>query len=314
MIWLGIILAACAAVFAFLPLAKDLRAFKRFATMGLSLFAAFFLVAASLATVPPGHVGVKVLWGSVSQETLSEGLHLVNPFVAVFHMSARTQTYTMADGRSGPKERVSSKAVVALSADGLRIPMEVSIIFRLNGNDAAWVLQNIGYDYQTIILKPSGRSAVREAASAYTAQEAYATKRNELANAMREIIRREVAGIVQQRGFTGSGIIIQEVLLRNVDLPARVKNAIEEKMSAEQESQRMTFVLSRERKEAERKEIEAKGIQKFQEIVRQGIDEKLLRWKGIEATLEIAKSKNAKVIIVGGRDGLPIILNTETKR
>lgn len=311
MIWVSIILAACAVVLAITPFRAS---GKIFGVIGLGLFAGFFVVAAAIATVPPGHVGVTVLWGAVNQTTLSEGLHFVNPFVKVYHMSARTQTYTMADGPRSASERKGGKAVIALSSDGLRIPMEVSVVYRLDGNDAAWVLQNIGYDYQAVVLKPAGRSAIREAASAYTAQEAYATKRNALANAMGDLIRKEVAGIVQQRDFKGRGIIIQEVLLRNVDLPKRVKHAIEEKLSAEQAAQRMTFVLDRERKEAERKEIEAKGIQKFQEIVRQGIDDKLLRWKGIEATLEIAKSKNSKVIIVGGRDGLPLILNTDSKR
>lgn len=311
MIWISIAAAVAIVFVALIPVKHAARGFTIFS---LSCVSIGFLAAGCIATVPPGHVGVQVLWGAVNQTSLPEGLNIVNPFIRVYHMSARTQTYTMADSPRSPGERQHGRAVIALSSDGLRIPMEVSIVYRLAGKDAAWVLQNIGYNYQAIILRPAGRSAIREAASNYTAQEAYATKRDELARAMRDLIRKEVAGIVEERGFKGRGIIIQEVLLRNVDLPTRVKNAIEEKLSAEQEAQRMTFVLERERKEAQRKEIEAKGIQKFQEIVRQGIDEKLLKWKGIEATLEIAKSQNAKVIIVGGADGLPIILNTESKK
>lgn len=311
MIWVSIVAAVAILFVAMIPVKHAGRSFTIFA---LSVVSVVFLIAGCVATVPPGHVGVQVLWGAVNPATLPEGLNIVNPFIRVYHMSARTQTYTMAEGPSSPGERQHGRAVIALSSDGLRIPMEVSVVYRLEGKDAAWVLQNIGYNYQAVILRPAGRSAIREAAANYTAQEAYATKRDQLARAMRDLIRKEVAGIVEERGFKGRGIVIQEVLLRNVDLPARVKNAIEEKLSAEQEAQRMTFVLERERKEAERKEIEAKGIQKFQEIVRQGIDEKLLKWKGIEATLEIAKSQNAKVIIVGGADGLPIILNTDTDK
>ena len=130
---------------------------------------------------------------------------------------------------------------------------------------------------------------------------------------MAAVLREHVRRLLADRGLDGEGIIVQQVLLRNVDLPDRVKNAIEEKLSAEQESQRMDFVLAKERKEAERKEIEARGIQRFQEIVRQGIDDQLLRWKGIEATQALAASENSKIVVIGGQDGLPLILNTQPR-
>ena len=271
--------------------------------IGAFLASAATLLIASFATVPPGHVGVQVLFGAVQPKVLPEGLHAINPLAAVQPMSIRSQSYTMAAGESG------GRAIVALSSDGLRMPMDASVVYRLDGLSADWVLSNIGPRYEEVILQPTIRTAIREAAARFTAQEAYASRREEMGEVMTATLREHVRRLLADRGLDGEGIIVQQVLLRNVDLPERVKNAIEEKLSADQESQRMDFVLAKERKEAERKEIEARGIQKFQEIVRQGIDEQLLRWKGIEATQALALSGNSKTIIIGGQDGLPLILN-----
>jgi prohibitin 1 len=109
------------------------------------------------------------------------------------------------------------------------------------------------------------------------------------------------------------GIDIEDVPLRNIILPPNLTKSIEEKLSAEQQSERMKFVLEKEKFEAERKSIEAKGISDFQKIVSEGISQPLLTWKGIEATQQLAQSQNSKIIIIGGKDGLPIILNTDTK-
>lgn len=261
-------------------------------------------IAGSIAVVPPGHVGVMVFFGAVQQNTLPEGLSFVNPFMSVSHMSGRTKTYTM----SGEKA-----AIVALSSDGLRIPMDVSVVYRLDPTYASFVLQNIGYEYEDILLKPVSRTAVRQASAKFTAQQAYSTKRDTLALKMTSTLRANMKSILAQRGFKHQAIHIEQVLLRKVDLPDKVKAAIEDKLQAEQSAQAMTFVLEKERKEAERKEIEASGIQKFQEIVRKGIDAQFLKWKGIEATEKLASSANTKIVIIGGKDGLPVILNSATK-
>jgi regulator of protease activity HflC (stomatin/prohibitin superfamily) len=285
---------------------KDVRFGLTIASIVLFCAGILFAAMASIAIVPPGHVGVQVLFGSVRQATLSEGLSVVNPFVSVSHMSGRTQTYTMAEADSE-----KGRAIVALSSDGLRIPMDVSIIYRLDPTHASWILQNVGYEYQDILMKPAARTAVRQAAAGFTAQEAYSTKRDALADSMMDTLNKSIMKIFEQRGFKHKAIHIEQVLLRNVDLPKRVKDAIEQKLEAEQEAQKMTFVLEKETREAERKKVEAGGIQQFQEIVKKGIDNRLLRWKGIEATENLAKSNNTKIIVIGGGgDGLPIILNT----
>jgi regulator of protease activity HflC (stomatin/prohibitin superfamily) len=266
-----------------------------------------FSVASSVAVVPPGHVGVQVLLGSVQSNTLPEGLSFVNPFVSVSHMSGRTQAYTMSSGQG-------EDAIVVLSSDGLRMPMDISIIYRLDPTHASWILQNVGYQYEGILLRPAARTAVRQAAANFTAQEAYSTKRDVLADSMMRSLDRSIVNIFRQRGFDHKAIHIEQVLLRNVNLPDRVKNAIEQKLESEQEAQKMTFVLQKERQEAERKKIEATGIQEFQEIVKKGIDDRLLRWKGIEATEKLAGSNNSKVIVIGGANGLPLILNTAEQK
>ena len=302
LIWLSVLLAVTGLV---------ALGFKRKITIVPSIAAflgsAATLLVASFAMVPPGHVGVQVLFGAVQPRVLTEGLHAVNPLVTIQQMSIRTQSYTMSESEEG------GRAVIALSSDGLRMPIDASVVYRLDGPAAQWMLRNVGAEYQEVILKPTIRTAIREAAARFTAQEAYASRREEMGEAMTAALREHVRRLLADRGLDGEGIIVQQVLLRNVDLPDRVKNAIEEKLSAEQESQRMDFVLAKERKEAERKEIEARGIQKFQEIVRQGIDDKLLRWKGIEATQALAASENSKIVVIGGQDGLPLILNTQPR-
>ena len=314
MIWLGI-LAFIAFIFCLFVRSglKD-KEDRGVMTIFCSVFGVASLalsISGSIATVPPGHVGVQVLFGSVQEKTLPEGLSVVNPFVSVNHMSGRTQTYTM----SGTDETSNDiGAIIALSSDGLRIPMDVSIVYRLDPTYASWVLQNIGVGYEDILLKPASRTAVRQAAAKFTAQQAYSSQREQLSLRMMNALSDSIKQIFRQRGFNNDAIHIEQVLLRNVNLPDRVKNAIEEKLGAEQEAQRMTFILEKERKEAERKEIEAGGIQKFQEIVKQGIDDRLLRWKGIEATEKLALSKNAKVVVIGGSDGLPIILNADASK
>ena len=138
--------------------------------------------------------------------------------------------------------------------------------------------------------------------ASYEAQALYTTARDTLSI----MIRRQLKNLVASRG-----VVIESTPLRSVGLPSKVVQAIEEKLRAEQESQKMEFVLLKEKQEAERKRIEARGIADFQNIVSKGISEQLLKWKGIEATEKLANSQNTKVIIVGGKDGLPLILGTQ---
>lgn len=330
MIWIGLF-AALIAVFLFalrFVVSGHGRKAVTLLTFPAVLAAIGAIAVAALVAVPAGHVGVPVLFGRVQSYGLDEGLHVINPFADVTNLSVRTETYTMARGTqrdqsvSGSyaslrKSRVIQEEPIAvLSSDGLQLMMDVTVMYRLEPNDAPLVYQKFGPDYVMKIVRPAARSAVREATNKYTSQEAYSTKREELTNRMKEMLVQRITAIVGEHEVFATnnraGVRIEQVLLRNVDLPVKVKQAIEEKLAAEQDAQRMQFTIQKETQEAERKRIEAQGIADFQRIVSEGINDDLLRWKGIEATMQIAGSSNAKVIIIGsGDDGLPIILNPD---
>jgi regulator of protease activity HflC (stomatin/prohibitin superfamily) len=186
------------------------------------------------------------------------------------------------------------------SREGLTMQLEASVLFHLDPEKAAEVYKTLGPDYVTILLQPQFRSVTRGVTAQFEARALYTSEREQLAETMADELRR----LVEPRG-----LVVESTPLRRLTLPQRLAAAIEEKLGAEQESQRMQFVLERERQEAERRRIEAQGIADFQRTVSQGIDERLLRWKGIEATEKLAGSQNTKIVIVGaGKDGLPVIL------
>lgn len=271
------------------------------------------VVLSSVVIIPAGHVGVQVLFGKVKPDPLTEGMQLINPFVNVQEMSVRTEVYTMSATSDEGQVR-GDDAIQALSADGLSMPLDITVVFRLVGTDAPRVYRDIGADYVEKIIRPSARTAVREAIAGFTAQEAYSTKREELPLKMQDLLIQRVKALLEQRDtFKGAtGVVVEQVMLRKIQLPDKVKNAIEAKLEAAQQSEQMQFVLEKERQEAERKRIEAKGVSDFQTIVSQSINTNLLQWKGIEATETLAKSPNAKIVVIGaGKNGLPVILNPE---
>jgi regulator of protease activity HflC (stomatin/prohibitin superfamily) len=243
------------------------------------------IVFSMVKIVPPGHVGVLILFGKV-HGSITEGLHLVNPLVTMDLMNIRTQEIF--------------EHAEAPSKEGLNVELEVSCLYHLNPMEAVKVYRQIGLNYQEIVVKPQFRSAIRGVTVRHDAKDLYTSSRELIANEIFE----DLAADMDKRG-----IDVEKILLRRIQLPASVVEAINSKLAAEQEAQRMRFVLAKEEQEAERKRIEAQGIQNFQRIVSQGISDQLLRWKGIEATAKLAESSNAKVVVIGGRDGLPLIFN-----
>lgn len=259
-----------------------------FSRVGLVVVLLVTVLAGSCATscVPTGHVGVVTRFGKVTGTTLSEGLNLVVPIYQVHDMSVRTQEL----------KEISDTP----SEEGLIFKLEVSLLFRLAPAAAAQVYQTVGTGYVDTVLVPTFRSAIRAVTSAHKAADLYSTARERVQEEMFE----QVSAALLPRG-----VVVEKVLLRDMALPPTLKASIESKQQAEQESQKMQFTLTRETQEAERKRIEARGIADFQNIVTSGISDKLLEWKGIEATLELSKSPNAKVVVVGnGKNGLPLIL------
>ena len=252
----------------------------------LALIGAF---SQTITVVPAGHVGVVDFFGTVSENTLKAGINIINPMAKVEKFSIQTKEL--------------KEVMQVLSREGLTIGLEISALHRLDPDSAASIYKKIGADYEDVVLVPQFRSVSRSVTANFQASALYSTERERLG----ENIMSELSKIVSVRG-----IIIESTPLRNVALPSQLTDAIEQKQRADQESQRMEFVLTKERQEADRKRVEAQGVADFQRIVATTISEQLLRWKGIEATLKIAESNNAKVVIIGsGKDGLPVILDTK---
>jgi regulator of protease activity HflC (stomatin/prohibitin superfamily) len=244
------------------------------------------LLFASVTSIPTGHVGVLTLFGKVTGDVLSEGIHLINPLKSVQKLSIQTQSV---------KETANTP-----SKEGLMMALDTSLLFRLDQKQAAEVFQTVGENYAEKVVEPMLRSAIRGATSAHSANALYTSARDEVQKQISEELTPELKG---------RGIIVEAVLLRDVQLPSMLKSSIEAKQQAEQDALRMNFILDKEKSEAERKRIEAQGIADFQKIVAQGISPQLLEWKGIEATEKLATSSNAKVVIVGNtRNGLPLVL------
>jgi len=243
-------------------------------------------LSSAVAKVPAGNVGVLTLFGRVTGEVLPEGMHLVNPFKSNNVMSIRT-------------EQIKESASVP-SSEGLVMALDTSLLFHLNPGHAADVYRQIGPNYVATIVEPSLRAAIREATASHSANALYTGEREKVAQEIYVQLARELGK---------RGIEVENVLLRDIQLPATLKASIETKQQAEQESLAMAFRLQKEKQEAERKRIEAQGIHDFQQIVSQGISPALLEWKGIEATESLARSTNTKVVIVGNnKNGLPLIL------
>ena len=244
------------------------------------------LLWSSVTRIPTGHVGVLTLFGRVTGQALPEGIHLINPLKRVDEMSIRTQNL--------------KEAASVPSNEGLIMTLDTTLLFSLDPNKAAEAFQTIGLRYVEVVVEPNLRSAVRTVTTKHTANALYTGAREIVALQIRD----ELFKILKPRG-----IIVEDILLRDIQLPALLKAAIESKQQAEQESLRMTFILLKEKQEAERKRIEAQGIADFQRIVSQSLSQQLLEWKGIETTEKLASSNNAKVVVIGaGKSGLPLIL------
>jgi prohibitin 1 len=241
---------------------------------------------ASTTSIPTGNVGVLTLFGRVTGETLPEGIHLVNPLKSVQKLSVQTQSV---------KESANTP-----SNEGLILALDTSLLFRLDKNKAAFVYQTIGENYAEKIVEPTLRAAIRASTSSHTANALYTNAR--------ELVQQQIQDELKTQ-LEPRGVIVENVLLRDVQLPATLKSSIEAKQQAEQDALRMNFTLQKEKQEAERKRIEAQGIADFQKIVATGISAQLLEWKGIEATEKLATSVNTKVIVIGNpKNGLPLVL------
>ncbi|UOQ99239.1 prohibitin family protein [Hymenobacter sp. 5317J-9] len=257
---------------------------------------AFLLLGISLSTVVQvgvGQVGVQTLFGQVQKRVLQPGLHVVNPLVDVTRFDTRTQNYTMSAQHSEGQQS-GDDAIRVLSADGLEVVIDLTVLYHVVPAQAPRILSTIGEDYQEKIVRAISRTRIRDNAVYYDAVSLYSTRREEFQ-------ARILAAI--EKDFRNNGLQLDQLLIRNIQLPQSVKASIESKISAEQDAQKMQFVLQKEKQEAERKRVEAQGIADYQRIVNTELSDKLLQYETIKANQAIATSPNAKVIIMGGGRG-----------
>ena len=258
------------------------------------------VLTASIVQVDAGHVGVKKLFGQVQPDVLYSGLHLINPFVDVVEVETRTQNYTMS-GVHNEGDKIGDDAIRVLSADGLEVTIDLTVLFRVIPEASPSLFKETGLDYKDKIVRPISRTNIRDNAVYYDAVSLYSTKRDEFQARIYKALESE---------FNKRGLRLENLLIRNIALPTSVKNAIESKINAEQEAQKMQFVLQKERQEADRKRVEAQGIADYQRIISESLTDKQLQYEQIKTMKELAASSNAKIIIMG-KGNSPMILDTK---
>jgi regulator of protease activity HflC (stomatin/prohibitin superfamily) len=258
------------------------------------------LSSASFVQIDAGEVGVQTLYGKVQNDVLASGLHFINPLMEVHKMDVKTQNYTMSAVRDeGARE--GDDAIRVLSSDGLEVVIDLTVLYRVLPSEAPRIMRETGLDYTDKIVRPLTRTRIRDNAVYYDAVSLYSTKRDEFQRRIFESITGE---------FQKRGLVLEQLLIRNISLPQAVKTSIEQKMTAEQDAQKMQYVLQKEQQEAQRKRVEAQGIADYQRIISESLTDRQLQYEFIKAQLEIAKSPNAKVIILG-KGSTPIMLDTK---
>lgn len=251
--------------------------------------------------IDAGHVGVKSLFGNVQNEVLRSGLNLKNPLVDVNEMDIRTQTYTMS-GIHDEGQKSGDDAIRVLTADGLEVTIDLSVLYRLVPDATPKLIREIGANYEDKIVRPITRTRIRDNAVYYEAVSLFSNKRDEFQNRIFKTIDED---------FRKRGLLLENLLVRNITLPGPVKAAIERKIEAEQEAQKMQFVLQKEKQEAERKRVEAQGISDYQRIISESLSERQLQYEQIKAFKDLAGSQNAKIIVMPNKGGANLLLNAQ---
>ncbi len=262
--------------------------------------AIFFILLsfASVVQIEPGTVGVQKLFGKVSNNTLESGLNVINPLVKVVMFDIKTENYTMSGIHDEGTVRTDD-AIRVLSADGLEVIVDLTVLYKVVPAEAPRILKEVGTDYRNVIVRPICRTGIRDNAVYYDAVALFSSKREEFQDRIFKSI---------ESNFRDRGLMLEQLLVRNLTLPESVKAAIESKINAEQEAQKMTFVLQKERQEAERKRVEAQGIADYQKILSSGLSDRLLQYEMIKA---ISASPNSKLILMTNGKGLPIMVDTK---
>ena len=275
-------------------LSKFARPFK----IGAVIAIAIGLMSSMFKQIDAGKVGVQSLYGNVQPDILESGLHVINPLLDITDFDIQTQNYTMS-AIHGEGAQEGDDAIRVLSNDGLEVVIDLTVLYRVSPSESPKIYKQIGVDYIDKIVRPVTRTRIRDNAVYYDAVALYSTKRNEFQQRIYKSIEDD---------FKKRGLVLEQLLIRNINLPASVKLSIESKINAEQDAQKMTFVLQKEKQEAERKRVEAQGIADYQRIISMGLTDKQLQYEQIKAQKELAASPNTKIIFMNGKNA-PVILS-----
>jgi prohibitin 1 len=258
-------------------------------TLRFTLILSTVLLLSSCAIVRQGEIGVKRKLGKLTQTTIKPGAVGFNPFTSrVIKMPIRTMNMEITTNLP--------------SKEGLNVSAVISILYRIQPDRAPWIIENIGLGNESNVISSVFRSSAADVCSRFFAKDMHSAQRA----AIEKEITTQMSGLLNPRGFD-----IEAVLLKNIQLPANLYRAVEEKLEAEQHAQRMEFLLQREKLEAQRKMIEAQGIRDAQKIIAEGLSKPVIEWQSIEAFRELAKSTNAKILVTDGKT--PMLINTDTK-
>ena len=282
-------------------IAKTNPAASKFSGAGRIVALLFILMGISSACVKQidaGEIGVKILFGSIQNDVLGSGLHFINPLLDVKKIDVKTQNYTMS-GVNDEGNKSGDDAIKVLTSDGLEVTIDLTVLYRVVSTDAPKLLRETGDDYRDKIVRPITRTKIRDNAVYYQAVELFGSKRDEFQQRIYKTIEDD---------FRKRGLMLEQLLVRNITLPNSVKASIESKINAEQDAKKMEFVLQKEKQEAERKRVEAQGIADYQKIINTGLTEQQLQYEQIKAMKELALSANAKVIVMG-KGNTPLIID-----
>jgi prohibitin 1 len=258
-------------------------------TTQLAAIVLLLVFGTSCAIVKQGEVGVKRKLGKLEEKAYPPGTVGFNPFTTKI-LKVSTQT-----------ENVEVQLDLP-SKEGLTIRSQISILYHLKPESAAKVLETIGTDYENTLILAVFRSAAADISARFMAKDMHTKERATIEKEIAELMDKQL----NDRGFD-----VEAVLLKSIVLPQGLSQAIQQKLEAEQEAQRMEFVLDKERREAERKKIEAEGVRDAQKIVSDGLNDFYIKWKSLEVFRLLSQSTNAKIIVTEGKT--PMLINTGEK-
>jgi regulator of protease activity HflC (stomatin/prohibitin superfamily) len=302
LIILGIILLVAAIAINRQP-REDLHKIAGGIRIGGLILVVIGLLTSCVKQIDAGQIGVKSLFGKVDNDILTSGLNFVNPLVDIKTVDVKTQNYTMS-GVHDEGDKAGDDAIRVLTADGLEVIIDLTVLYRVISTEAPNIVRETGLDYRDKIVRPLTRTKIRDNAVYFTAIDLYSTKRDLFQGRIFKSIEED---------FKKRGLVLEQLLVRNITLPATVKGSIEEKIKAEQDAQKMEFVLQKEKQEAERKRVEAQGIADYQKIISTGLGDKQLQYEQLQVMKGLITSPNAKVIIMGGGK-TPVILDAKDNR